>query len=234
MGFRSRQLITTGNKSIAMLLPLSAVLGSHRDIDTVMMGMKHTYVIQRNSPNNINYIHRTGAAAAGKFKIEHLSVWMPKLRPSLSVQTELEALLLSGEQRSLYFEQSVSIELSSGTRRQAPSGESLELPESSYPGTSSSPLPTSLGTEVRCRTIKSLIMLTWPGWPCWSTADNTRKERSLRNLPQPLEITRGRTCYAWKPSRNIPTRIRGVKCHSKTLQTSTRSYTSTCPTTETS
>ena len=49
MGFRSRQLITTGNKSIAMLLPLSAVLGSHRDIDTVMMGMKHTYIIRRKS-----------------------------------------------------------------------------------------------------------------------------------------------------------------------------------------
>ena len=103
MGFRSRQLNTTGNKSIAMLLPLSAVLGSHRDIDTVMMGMKHTYIIRRNFP--ANYIHRTAAAAAGKFKIEHLSVWMPKLQLSLSVQTELEALLVSGEQRSLYFEQ---------------------------------------------------------------------------------------------------------------------------------
>ena len=103
MGFRIRQLITMGNKSIAMLLPLSAVLGSHRDIDTVMRGMKHTYIMRRNSPDN--YIHRTAAAAAGKFKIEHLAVWIPKLRLSLSVQTELEALLLSGAQRTLYFEQ---------------------------------------------------------------------------------------------------------------------------------
>ena len=103
MGFRNRQLITTGNKSIAMLLPLSAMLGSHRDIDTVMMGMKHTYIIRRSPPDN--YIHRIAAATAGKFKIEHLAVWMPKLRLSISVQTELEASLLSGAQRSLYFEQ---------------------------------------------------------------------------------------------------------------------------------
>ena len=43
LGFRSRQLITTGNKTVTMLLPLNTVLGSHRDIDTVMLGVKHAY-----------------------------------------------------------------------------------------------------------------------------------------------------------------------------------------------
>ena len=86
-----------------MFLPLNAVLGSHRIIDTVMMGVKYTYIIERSSPDN--YIPRAAASAAGKFKIEHSSAWMPKVRPSLSGRTQLEALLVAGAQRSLYFEQ---------------------------------------------------------------------------------------------------------------------------------
>ena len=72
---------------------------THRDIDTVMMGVKHSYTIDRTSPDN--YIHRAAAAAAGTFYIEHLSVWMPKVRPSLSVWTQLEAQLVADAQRSL-------------------------------------------------------------------------------------------------------------------------------------
>ena len=84
-------------------LPVSTVLGSHRDINKVMLGVKHNYIIERSLPDK--YIHRAGAAAAGKFNIEHLSVWMPKVRPSRCVQTQLEALLVAGAQCSLYFEQ---------------------------------------------------------------------------------------------------------------------------------
>ena len=46
-----------------MVLPLSAVLGSHRDIDPVMFGVKHTFLTKRSSPDN--YIHRAAADAAG-------------------------------------------------------------------------------------------------------------------------------------------------------------------------
>ena len=102
MRFRSRQEITTDAKSVTMFLPLNAVLGSHRIIDTVMMGVKYTYIIERSSPDN--YIPTAAAAAAGKFKIEHLFVWMPKVRPSLSGRTQSEALLVAGAQHSLYFE----------------------------------------------------------------------------------------------------------------------------------
>ena len=72
MGFRERQLITTGDKMVTMFLPLSAVLGSHRDIETVVVGVNHTYIIEISS--HANYIHRASAAAAGKFDIQHLSV----------------------------------------------------------------------------------------------------------------------------------------------------------------
>ena len=80
-------------KSVTIILPLNAVLGSHRDIGTVMMGVKHTYTIHRSSPENC--IHRAGTAAAGKFNTEDLSVWVPKVRPSLSVRTHLEASSIS-------------------------------------------------------------------------------------------------------------------------------------------
>ena len=77
MGFCSRQEIMTSANSITMFLPLNAVLGSHRNIDTVMLGVKYIYILDRSSPNN--YIHRAAAAATGKFNTEHLSVWMPKV-----------------------------------------------------------------------------------------------------------------------------------------------------------
>ena len=97
MGFRSRQEITTDAKLVTMFLPLNAMLGSHHDIDTVMLRVKHAYLIYKSSLDN--YIYRAAAAAAGKFNIEHLSVWMPKFRPSLSVHTHLEARLVAGAQR---------------------------------------------------------------------------------------------------------------------------------------
>ena len=71
MGFRSRQETTTGAKLDNMLLPLNAMSGSHHDIDTVMLEVKHAYIIDKSWPDN--YIH---IAAAGKLNIEHLSVWM--------------------------------------------------------------------------------------------------------------------------------------------------------------
>ncbi len=69
---RSRQLITTGNETVTMLLPLNTVLGSHRENDTVMLGVKHTYDDRRNS--TANYLHSSTNVADDKFKIEHLTV----------------------------------------------------------------------------------------------------------------------------------------------------------------
>ena len=101
--FCSRQEITMDAKSVTIFLPLNAVLGSHRDIVTVMLRVMHAYILERSSPDN--YIHRAVSAAAGKFNIEHLSVWMPKVRQSISLQMHLKALLVAGAPRSQYFEQ---------------------------------------------------------------------------------------------------------------------------------
>ena len=53
-GFCERQLVTTGDKTVTMFPPLSAVLGSHQDIDTVMIGVKDTYIIDRRCPTTIS------------------------------------------------------------------------------------------------------------------------------------------------------------------------------------
>src|SRR5664279_2810915 len=73
-GFAARQAITTGDKSISMLLPLSSIFGFCRDIKTVMRGVKHTLVLNRQYPND--YIMRAAGVADGKFNIYTLSLWL--------------------------------------------------------------------------------------------------------------------------------------------------------------
>ena len=103
LGFASRKAIGTGEKDVCMYLPISSILGSCKDIDTVFMGVKHSLLLTRASPNN--YIHRRNGVAAGMFHIKHLSWWIPKVRPSLKIQSHLESKLVKGHLRDLYFEQ---------------------------------------------------------------------------------------------------------------------------------
>ena len=103
MGFRSRQEITTGAKSVTMFLPLNAVLGSHRNIDTVMLGVKHTYIIERSLP--INYIHRAAAAAAGKFNIDICLCGCPRFDHRSLCRRNWRLCWWQDTQRSLCFEQ---------------------------------------------------------------------------------------------------------------------------------
>ena len=102
-GFRSRQLITTGDKDVCMFLPLSSVLGFCQDIDTVFVGVKHSLVLTRQDSANV--IHKDAGVADGKFQIKHLSLWMPKVTPSLEVARQIEQKLVLGFMKSLYFEQ---------------------------------------------------------------------------------------------------------------------------------
>lgn len=102
-GFKARQLLCTGDQDVCMYLPLKSVLGFCKDIDTVFMGVKHSLNLTRADP--ANYIHRVGSVA-GRFKIKHISLWMPRVTPSLQIQTDLESKLVGGYMRDLYFEQS--------------------------------------------------------------------------------------------------------------------------------
>ena len=51
--FAVDKLITTCTKTIAMVLPLSSTLRSHRDIGKVILGVKHSYVLKDFHPITI-------------------------------------------------------------------------------------------------------------------------------------------------------------------------------------
>ncbi len=102
-GFALRKAITTGTKDTCLFLPLSQIFGSHKDIDTAFTGVKHTYEFTREAA--VNYVLRANGVNVGKFNIKHISLWMPKLTPSLAVQSDLEGKLVSGVMKKLYFEQ---------------------------------------------------------------------------------------------------------------------------------
>ena len=59
-------------------------------------------MLTRESSNN--YIHRVGGDA-GRFQIKHLSLLIPKVGPSLQIQSDIESKLAKGHLRDLYFEQ---------------------------------------------------------------------------------------------------------------------------------
>ena len=48
---------------------------------------------------------RANVVAAGKFNIIHISLWMPKVKPNLRVESEIDSMLVKGYIKELYFEQ---------------------------------------------------------------------------------------------------------------------------------
>ena len=102
-GFALRKAVTIGTKDTCLFLPLSQIFGSHKDIDTAFIGVKHTYQFTRE--NAKNYILRANGVDNGKFTSKHISLWMPKITPSLPLAADLEQKLVSGAMRRLYFEQ---------------------------------------------------------------------------------------------------------------------------------
>ena len=103
LGFTARQSITTGNKQITLMLPLSQIFGFCRDIDKVFRGVKHSLILDREISDNC--IMRANDVDAGKFNINHISLWMPKVKPSLKLESEIDSMLVKGHIKKLYFEQ---------------------------------------------------------------------------------------------------------------------------------
>ena len=74
------------------MLPLSEIFGFCRDIDKVFRCVKHSLILDRKISNN--YIMRANGVAAGKFNINHIFLWMPKVKPSLRVESEIDSMLV--------------------------------------------------------------------------------------------------------------------------------------------
>ncbi|EDV18744.1 uncharacterized protein TRIADDRAFT_62781 [Trichoplax adhaerens] len=85
-----------GDKQISLLIPLSSIFGFCKDVDTVFRGVKHTLQLDRAA--TANYILKDSNIDDGKFKISHVSMWMPKVTPSLEVASQLEAKLMDSVQ----------------------------------------------------------------------------------------------------------------------------------------
>ena len=102
-GFALCKAVTTGAKDTCLFLPLSQIFGSHRDIDTAFIRVKHTYQFTRECADD--YVFRTNGVDAGKFVIKHISLWMPKVTPSLQIAVDIKNRLVDGALRQLYFEQ---------------------------------------------------------------------------------------------------------------------------------
>jgi len=89
LGFTARQSITIGPKQVTLMLPLSQIFGFSCDVDKVFKGVKHSFNIDRENSNN--YIMRANGVATGKFNISHLALWMPKVKPSLKIESEIDS-----------------------------------------------------------------------------------------------------------------------------------------------
>jgi hypothetical protein len=72
-----------------MMLPLIIIFGICRDSRTVFRGVKHTLILERDSP--MKYMYRTGVAGAadGQFTIRWLTLWKPKITSSAADMLEL-------------------------------------------------------------------------------------------------------------------------------------------------
>ena len=84
------------------MFPLSQIFGFCRDIDKVFRGVKHSLILDREISDN--YITRANGITAGKFNTNHISLWMPKVKPNLRVESETDSMLMKGHIKELYFE----------------------------------------------------------------------------------------------------------------------------------
>jgi len=101
--FTARQIITTRPKQVTLMLPLSKIFGFCCVVDKVYRCVKHSLIIDKENFNY--YIMHANGVAAGKFIISHISLWMPKVKPSLEIESEIDTKLVKGHIKQLYFEQ---------------------------------------------------------------------------------------------------------------------------------
>ena len=200
-GFRARQLITTGNKDTTMLLPLSSLLGFCKDVDTVFMGVKHTLNLTRESSANL--IHRVNGVDPGRFDIKHLSLWIPKVRPSLQLASKIESKLvkstlrdLSSEQVRVYRNQYGSTETNPSWRVTTHSNE--ELPTHIFFAIQAA---SRSGNQEQNNPFST--MLTSEACLCTSTAIDSQNVIWIRISVQLLGIIQEHTCFSKKPSKNM-------------------------------
>jgi len=72
-------------------------------LDLKCLELLNSLIVDRETSNS--YIMLANCVAAEKFNISHISLWMPKVKPSLKVESEINSKLVKGHIKQLYFEQ---------------------------------------------------------------------------------------------------------------------------------
>jgi hypothetical protein len=87
-------------KTVEMVIPLAYLFDFYNKCQFPFRGQRHEVTLYKNA--NINdYIVRTGEAAEHIFNLKKITMWVPRLKPSLQRLAELDAKLASGATQTL-------------------------------------------------------------------------------------------------------------------------------------
>jgi hypothetical protein len=91
-------------KYVELVIPLSYLFDFYDSCRFPFRGIKHEITLYKDANPN-NYIHRS-TAAEHKFNLKKMSMWVPRLKPSLTRMAELDAKLASGATQTIAWKDS--------------------------------------------------------------------------------------------------------------------------------
>jgi hypothetical protein len=96
---------TATPRFVELVIPLSYLFDFYDSCRFPFRGTKHEITLYKDANPN-NYIHRTVDATNVKFNLKKMSLWVPRLKPSLTRMAELDAKLASGATQTIAWKDS--------------------------------------------------------------------------------------------------------------------------------
>ncbi len=87
-------------KTVELIIPLSYLFNFYDECRFPFRGLKHEITLYKEA-NSSMYIHRGPGTADHMFNLKKMSLWVPRLKPSLTRMAELDAKLASGATQTL-------------------------------------------------------------------------------------------------------------------------------------
>jgi len=94
-GFATRKAMLDNHGRFSCAIPLSHIFGFCRHVQKVTFGASHTVVLARRQTDDYALWHGAGVDH-GAVKLSKLSLWMPIMTPSLTVETRLLSFMDQG------------------------------------------------------------------------------------------------------------------------------------------
>eukprot|EP00732_Lithocolla_globosa_P002944 Lithocolla_globosa_v1_NODE_2125_length_2154_cov_87.383516.p1 type:complete len:375 gc:universal NODE_2125_length_2154_cov_87.383516:1704-580(-) len=105
-GFHERQKITVASGAttvITVRIPLARLFNFCRDVKHAFIGSTHRIVFNRNIDNDL--LHNAHhATVPGQITLSDMSIWLPVLKPSLSMKSQLTSFLARDQQLKIGYE----------------------------------------------------------------------------------------------------------------------------------